>query len=90
MKLYRIGNPDQLRKVIPLMADDKAAKSAANLATVWSVATRQNKPNAFVTYIKLGRNATLCRAREGREIVLGNLRLKEACEIAKTLTEYTA
>lgn len=89
MKAYRITSPEQLREIIPLVKDDKAAKSAANLATVWSVATRQNKPDAFVAYIKLGRSATLCREREGREIVLGDLRLKEAREIAKTMAEYT-
>lgn len=59
MKVYRIAAPEQLREIIPIMNDDKAAKSAANLATVWSVATRQNKSNAFVAYIKLGRSATL-------------------------------
>ncbi len=85
MKVYRIANPEKLREIIPLMNDTKAAKSAANLATVWSVATRQNKPDAFVAYIKLGKSATLCREREGREIVLGKLRLKEAREIAKPL-----
>ncbi len=87
MKVYRVSHPEQLREIVPMIKDAKAkaAKSAANLATVWAVATRQNKPDAFVIYIKIGRNATLCRAREGREIVLGDVRLKEAREIAKRM-----
>ncbi len=89
MKVYRVSHPEQLREIVPVIKDAKAAKSAANLATVWSVATRQNKPDAFVVYIKIGRNATLCRAREGREIVLGDVRLKEAREIAKRMVATT-
>lgn len=89
MKAYRVSHPEQLREIVPMMKDDKAAKSTANLATVWSVATRQNKPDAFVVYMKIGRNAILCRKREGREIVLGDVRLKEAREIAKRMDEIT-
>lgn len=89
MKAYRVSHPEQLREIVPMMKDAKAAKSAANLATVWSVATRQNKPDAFVVYMKIGRNAVLCRSREGREIVLGDVRLKEAREIAKHMDETT-
>lgn len=89
MKVYRITHPEQLREIVPMMKDNRSAKSTANLASVWSVATRQSKPDAFVVYMKIGRNAVLCRDSEGREIVLGDVRLKEAREIAKHMDEIT-
>lgn len=89
MKIYQLDSPYKLREAISLMKDEGAARSAGNLATVWSVATRQGKPNAFTVYIKLGRSASLCRAREGREIVLGDMRLKSAREFVLGLNEHT-
>ena len=47
MKAYQLRSPEQLREVLPLVKNEQDRKRAANVATVWSVATRQNRAYVF-------------------------------------------
>lgn len=87
MKAYQLRSPEQLREVLPLVKNEQDRKRAANVAAVWSVATRQNRAYVFDVYIRLGRSAMLCRAHQGREIVLGDMKLKVARAFSSKLNE---
>lgn len=87
MKTYKIASPDEMREIIPIIKDEDRAKSAGNVAKVWSVATRQGKQDAFTVFIRLGRSAGLYRLAGAREVFMGDMRLKQAREFAGKLEE---
>lgn len=75
-----ISDPEELRKIVPLMKRETDAERAAGFAAVWSVTRRKSPEKAarLSARLEIGRCAQLFKVLDGRASFIGMVNTPKA------------